>query len=62
LQGAPEAGVDLGAEVVRVSAPTAYELGVAVTRLEVALWGEGLEVKAPMEAAGLEVTLRVTER
>lgn len=62
LQGAPEAGVDLGGEVVRVSAPTAYELGVAVTRLQVALWGEGLRVEAPLDAAGLEVTLRVTER
>lgn len=62
LRGAREAGVDLGGEVVRVSAPTAYELGVAVTRLQVALWGEGLRVEAPLEAAGLEVTLRVTER
>jgi coenzyme F420-0:L-glutamate ligase/coenzyme F420-1:gamma-L-glutamate ligase len=62
LQGARDAGVDLGGEVVRVSAPTAYELGVAVTRLQLALWGEGLRVEAPHEAAGLEVTLRVTER
>lgn len=62
LQGAPEAGMDLGGDVVRVSAPTAYELGVAVTRLQVALWGEGLRVEVPAEAAGLEQTLTVTER
>ena len=62
LEGAPDAGVDTGADVVRVSAPTAYQLGVAVTRLQVALWGEGLATVVPEDATGTEVALTVTDR
>lgn len=62
LRGAPDAGVDVGGAVVSVSAPTAYQLGVAVTRLQVALWGEGLGVDVPSEVSGLEVRLEVHDR
>jgi coenzyme F420-0:L-glutamate ligase/coenzyme F420-1:gamma-L-glutamate ligase len=62
LRGATGAGVDTGGDVLRVSAPTAYELGVAVTRLHLALWGEGLAMDVPAEAGGLDVTLTVSER
>ena len=62
LHDAPTAGVDAGGEVVRVSAPSGYELGVAVARLQVALWGEGLTASIPPEADSLEVTLQVRER
>ena len=68
LRGAPEAAVDLGAVSaagalqLRVSAPSGYELGVAVARLQVALWGELLQAEAPAAADGLEVELEVTER
>ncbi|HEV7147326.1 MAG TPA: coenzyme F420-0:L-glutamate ligase [Pedococcus sp.] len=70
LAGAPEAGVDVGADVVRVSAPTAYVLGLAVARLQVALWGEGLRGEDPrldsvtgaaVAPSALEVTLELTE-
>ena len=61
LRGAPEAGVDVGGEVVHVSAPTAYQLGVAVSRLQVALWGEGLAIEVPDEVSGLDVRLEVHE-
>jgi coenzyme F420-0:L-glutamate ligase/coenzyme F420-1:gamma-L-glutamate ligase len=62
LRGAPDAGVDVGGAVVSISAPTAYQLGVAVSRLQVALWGEGLAVEVPDEASGLEVRLEVRHR
>lgn len=62
LRGAPDAGVDVGGEVVHVSAPTAYQLGVAVSRLQVALWGEGLATDAPDEVSGLDVRLEVHPR
>ncbi len=62
LRHAPGAGVDTGGAVLRVSAPTGYELGVAVARLCVALWGEGLRVTAPTTADGLEVVLTVSDR
>lgn len=72
LAGAPDAGVDAGADIVRVSAPTAYVLGLAVTRLQVALWGEDLRGDSPrgddpyLDAAlapdALEVTLTLSER
>jgi coenzyme F420-0:L-glutamate ligase/coenzyme F420-1:gamma-L-glutamate ligase len=70
LVGAPEAGVDVGPDVLRVSAPTAYVLGLAVARLQVALWGEGLrgedqrvDSRAHVSGApeALEVALEVTE-
>src|SRR6476620_6340460 len=62
LRGAPEAGVDVGGEVVHVSAPTAYQRGVAVSRLQVALWGEGLSTEVPHDVTGLEVRLEVRPR
>jgi coenzyme F420-0:L-glutamate ligase/coenzyme F420-1:gamma-L-glutamate ligase len=62
LRGAPDAGVDVGGDVLSVSAPTAYQLGVAVSRLQVALWGEGLAIEAPEDVSGLEVCLDVRER
>lgn len=76
LRGASEAGVDVGSRggagsgaataadthELRVSAPSGYELGVAVARLQVALWGESLHAEAPAEVDGLEATLTVTER
>lgn len=69
LRGAPGAGVDAsarpgaaGGTELRVSAPSGYELGVAVARLQVALWGESLHAEAPAEVDGLEATLTVTER
>jgi coenzyme F420-0:L-glutamate ligase/coenzyme F420-1:gamma-L-glutamate ligase len=62
LRGAPEAGVDVGGSVLRVSAPTAYQLGVAVSRLQVAMWGEGLDTDVPDDAATPDVTLEVRDR
>lgn len=62
LRGAPDAGVDVGGAVVSVSAPTAYQLGVAVSRLQVALWGEGFATEVPDEVPGLEVKLEVRDR
>jgi coenzyme F420-0:L-glutamate ligase/coenzyme F420-1:gamma-L-glutamate ligase len=62
LRGAPDAGVDVGGAAVSVSAPTAYQLGVAVSRLQVALWGEGLATEAPDEVSGLSVQLDVHDR
>ncbi len=62
LRGAPDAGVDVGGDVVSVSAPTAYQLGVAVARLQVALWGEGLATEVPDEVPGLDVKLEVHDR
>ena len=66
LRGSPEAGVDVGSRdgdhELRVSAPSGYELGVAVARLQVALWGEWLQADAHAQVEGLEATLTVTER
>ncbi len=62
LRGAPDAGVDVGGAVVQVSAPTSYQLGVAVSRLQVALWGEGLATEVPEEVSGLAVRLDVHDR
>ncbi|WP_270886463.1 coenzyme F420-0:L-glutamate ligase [Pedococcus sp. 5OH_020] len=55
-------GGDVGADLVRVCAQTPYELGVAVSRLQVALWGEGLDAEVPSAAGGPEVAIRVKER
>jgi coenzyme F420-0:L-glutamate ligase/coenzyme F420-1:gamma-L-glutamate ligase len=61
--GNGEGASDLRTEVeLRVSAPSGYELGVAVARLQVALWGEWLHAEAPAEVDGPEATLTVTER
>ena len=62
LRGAPDTGVDVGGAMVHVSAPTAYQLGVAVSRLQVALWGEGLATEAPDDVSGFEVHLTIRER
>jgi coenzyme F420-0:L-glutamate ligase/coenzyme F420-1:gamma-L-glutamate ligase len=57
----PAAGVDVGGAALTVSAPTPYELGVAVARLQVALRGEYLELPVPEGVDGLSVTLTVTD-
>ncbi|MGA8978787.1 MAG: hypothetical protein WB473_06685, partial [Pedococcus sp.] len=76
LRGCETAGVDVGgatqsgdgaeggtgAGELRVSAATPYELGVVVSRLQVALWGEGLDVVVPTEVSGEATVLRFTER
>ena len=62
LLGAPDAGIDVGPSEVHVSSPTAYQLGVAVSRLQVALWGEGLTTSVPDQVAGLDVRLEVRDR
>ena len=60
-------GVDVGAaragtSLLQVSAATPYELGVAVSRLQVALWGEGVDTTVPSEAVGASLTLVATDR
>jgi coenzyme F420-0:L-glutamate ligase/coenzyme F420-1:gamma-L-glutamate ligase len=62
LLGAPDVGVDVGGAEVHVSSRTAYQLGVAVSRLQVALWGEGLTTTLPDEVVGLHVRLEVRDR
>ena len=62
LRECETAGVDVGTSTagdpeLRVSAATPYELGVVVSRLQVALWGEGLDVEVPPEATGDGVAL-----
>ena len=54
--------VDAGSTELRVSAATPYELGIVVARLQVALWGEGLDVVVPTEVSGEATVLRFTER
>ncbi|NYG07671.1 coenzyme F420-0:L-glutamate ligase/coenzyme F420-1:gamma-L-glutamate ligase [Phycicoccus badiiscoriae] len=62
LRGTPQVGMDVGGDEVHLSGQSAYQLGVAVTRLQVALWGEGLTTEAPDEVDGVEVRLEVRER
>ncbi len=67
LRECETAGVDVGTSTagdpeLRVSAATPYELGVVVSRLQVALWGEGLDVDVPPEAPADAASLTVTER
>ena len=62
LLGAPDVGIDVGAAQVHLSSPTAYQLGVAASRLQVALWGEGLTTTLPDEVADLDLRLEVHDR
>ena len=66
LLGAPDVGIDVGHHdgggQVHLSSPSAYQLGIAVARLEVALWGEGLTAEVPDEVAGLDLRLEVHDR
>lgn len=62
LLGAPDVGIDVGAAELHLSSPTAYQLGVAASRLQVALWGEGLTTTLPDEVAGLHLRLEVHDR
>ena len=62
LLGAPEVGIDVGGSVVHVTGSSSYQLGVAVARLEVALWGEGLATTAPADEVGTDVRLEVRDR
>jgi coenzyme F420-0:L-glutamate ligase/coenzyme F420-1:gamma-L-glutamate ligase len=47
---------------VKVTADDPFELGRAVARLEVALWGEGLTAELPSPVSAVEAILRVSER
>jgi coenzyme F420-0:L-glutamate ligase/coenzyme F420-1:gamma-L-glutamate ligase len=62
LLGAPEVGIDVGGSVVHLSSPTAYQLGVAASRLQLALWGEGLTTTLPDEVTGPDLRLEVRDR
>lgn len=62
LVGVPGVGIDVGGSVVNVSGPSAYQLGLAAARLEVALWGEGLTTDVPDEVTGLDLRLEVRDR
>ena len=62
LRSCPAAGVDVGGATLTVSAPTAYELGVAVARLAVALSGEDLDVDVPAEVHRSTVVLAVVDQ
>lgn len=67
LRGCETAGVDVGrsdegGSDLQVSAATPYELGVVVARLQVALWGEGIDTVVPAEATGESLTLHVSQR
>jgi coenzyme F420-0:L-glutamate ligase/coenzyme F420-1:gamma-L-glutamate ligase len=59
LRGSPDAAVDVGPGHLRVQADSGYQLGVAVSRLRTALWGEGVEVPEPAEPTGLEAVLHL---
>ncbi|MEP6854636.1 MAG: coenzyme F420-0:L-glutamate ligase [Pedococcus sp.] len=60
--GAVSGGAEAGCAELRVSAATPYELGVVVSRLQVALWGEGLDVTVPPEVSGEATVLPLTDR
>jgi coenzyme F420-0:L-glutamate ligase/coenzyme F420-1:gamma-L-glutamate ligase len=62
LHGLPDVGVDVGPNDVRVTADDRFELGRAVARLEVALWGEALSAELEFPRSASEATLRVSER
>ena len=62
LVGAPDVGIDVGGSTVTVSGSSPYQLGVAVARLEVALWGEGLTTDVPEDVAGLDLRLEIRDR
>lgn len=59
LRGCPDAAVDVGPGHLRVQADSGYQLGVVVSRLRTALWGEGVEVADPPEPSGLEAVLHL---
>jgi coenzyme F420-0:L-glutamate ligase/coenzyme F420-1:gamma-L-glutamate ligase len=63
MRGCDEVTADVGAGQVTLGAPSPYELGRFVARLEVALWGEWLEgeVSAP-SADGVSVGVTVSRR
>lgn len=60
--GAHEGGGGTQTIELRVSAATPYELGVVTSRLQVALWGEGVDVVVPPEATGDSVVLTARDR
>ena len=62
LHDLPHVGVDAGSNDVRVSADDPFDLGRAVARLEVALWGEGLRAELASPPGGLEAVLAISER
>lgn len=66
LRGTTEVGVDAdptpGREVLEVSAPDPYALGLAVARLQAALWSEGIDVASPVVRDTARVRLRLAPR
>jgi coenzyme F420-0:L-glutamate ligase / coenzyme F420-1:gamma-L-glutamate ligase len=56
-----------GPGIIEVAADTAYQVGVVAARLQVALWGEGLDARLDREVSvgatrGVSVRVTVTER
>ena len=62
LHTMPDVGIDVGSADLRVSADDPFDLGRAVARLEVALWGEGLRAELASPPVGLEAVLAISER
>ncbi len=63
MRGCDEVTADVGAGQVTLGAPSPYELGRFVARLEVALWGEWLRGEvSPPSADGLSVGVAVSRR
>lgn len=59
LHDLPGVGVDAGTSDVRVTADDPFDLGRAVARLEVALWGEGLRAQLASPHGEHEAVLRI---
>jgi coenzyme F420-0:L-glutamate ligase/coenzyme F420-1:gamma-L-glutamate ligase len=63
LRGVEGVGADTGDADVRLAADSPVALGRALARLEVALWGEGLEaIGAPVAGDATDADLTVTDR
>jgi coenzyme F420-0:L-glutamate ligase len=58
LDGLPEASAHVQGETLHVAAPDPFTLGLAVARLQVALWGEHLRV-TETAVSGTSATLRL---
>lgn len=58
LHGIPEASAHVQGETLHVAAPDPFTLGLAVARLQVALWGEHLRV-TETAVSGTSATLRL---
>ena len=62
LNAARRRNKDVGPDDLRVTADDPFDLGRAVARLEVALWGEGLRAESTSPSGGREILLRMTPR